>query len=176
MNFYYLQLYVSGDKLKCNPSIQYDKGEQRPQDIPRVLIIKFHQSMDFLSDYDQRSTYLPTALSLLLSFDKSTDDSPLVPSMISDAILITPSRAPSNHITDIVTTPHNHSIIPQDLSNPQDKLAMSRLLSGIVSMHKQHNIPIEYESWNDTNMLLVHILSVTAGEYKGFYKSMRTYE
>ena len=118
MNLYYLQLRVSEDKLKCNPSIQRDKGEQRPQDIPRVLMIKFHQLMDLPSDYSQRSTYCPTDLLLLSLFDKSTDNSPLVPAMISDAILITPSRAPSDHVTNIVTTPHNHSIIPQDLSNP----------------------------------------------------------
>ena len=82
LNLCYLQLGVSGDKLKCNPAIQHDKGERRPQAIPRVLITKFRQAIDLPSDYDQNNIERPTSLSLMLSFDKPTEDLPSVPAAI----------------------------------------------------------------------------------------------
>ena len=43
LNLCYLQLGVSQDKLKCNPSIQSYKGERRPWAILHILKVKFHQ-------------------------------------------------------------------------------------------------------------------------------------
>ena len=167
LNLYYLQLGVSQDNTKCNPSNQIHKRERRPRSIPHVLLKQFHQSMDLPSECDQSSTDCTTS-GTLSSFDKPNDESTNEPE--------TTSLAQSNPVTDTAFTPQKRYMVPQDLLDPKDRQTMNRLLSDIVAIHKQHDLSIEYESWNGTKMLLVPVPSVGRGGYKGFCDSTRKYQ
>ena len=53
---------------------------------------------------------------------------------------------------------------------------MSRLLNEIVLVLRSENMVMEYESWKGSTVLLVTILLVTSGGYRGFQQSEVQYK